>query len=496
VLIPAARARWFPPLFVVAVGLLRWIAGARLGFRPFDDTFISFRYADNLASGLGFVYNPGEHVLGTTTPLWTMVLATMRLAHVPLETGSLVFSLGADAVTAILLCVLLTSLGYPAKVAAAAAITFLCSFDYLSLARSGMEVSLFVGLVVATLAALSARRQRLAGLLAGLCCLTRPEGAILAGVVVLHCWRYSNKAPKRGLSTVLIMIAVVGAWLWYAQSTFGSPVPQSVVAKAATRSDPSLAAFSWTNLALFFLKGQYGDDIFTRTYLQLTPIMTMLALIGAFCVTAGSRAGEPAGDRATLLLLFPVVFIGALALAGAFTFFPWYYGPIYPFLSILAIVGIWELVRRRGAPVAKWGVPLATIVLVAAQVGAAVLVKLPAARSYWVEGYMKVASVIPREPPVTVAAFEIGTVGWVASTATIVDLVGLVTPDAVGADALAYLQRRQPDYLVLRTDDAEGFLERSRREPWFANHYALVAANRDPYVPREFRTYRRVAPTQ
>ena len=28
------------------------------------------------------------------------------------------------------------------------------------------------------------------------------------------------------------------------------------------------------------------------------------------------------------------------------------------------------------------------------------------------------------------------------------------------------------------------------------NHYALVAANKDPYVPREFRTYRRMAPTQ
>ncbi len=425
-----------------------------------------------------------------------MVLATMRLAHIPLETGSLVFSLGADAVTAILLCVLVTSLGYPAKVAAAAAITFLCSFDYLSLARSGMEVSLFVGLVVATLAALSARRPRLAGLLAGLCCLTRPEGAILAGVVVLHCWRHSNKAPGRGLSAVSIMIAVVAAWLWYAQSTFGSPIPQSVVAKAATRSDPSLAALSWTNLALFFLNGQYGDDIFTRTYIQLTPIVSMLALVGAFSVTAGSRADEAATDRATLLLLFPVVFIGALGLARAFTFFPWYYGPIYPFLSILAIVGIWELVRRRRASVARWTVPLATIVLVAAQVSAAMLVKMPAARSYWVEGYTKVASAIPREPPVTVAAFEIGTVGWVASTATIVDLAGLVTPDAVGADALAYLQRRQPDYLVLRTDDAAGFLERSRREPWFANHYALVASNRDPYVSREFRTYRRMAPTQ
>jgi len=36
---------------------------------PLDDAYITFRYAQNLAAGLGFVYNAGERVLGTTTPL-------------------------------------------------------------------------------------------------------------------------------------------------------------------------------------------------------------------------------------------------------------------------------------------------------------------------------------------------------------------------------------------------------------------------------------------
>ena len=34
-----------------------------------DDAFITFRYARNLAAGLGFVYNQGEPVMGTSTPL-------------------------------------------------------------------------------------------------------------------------------------------------------------------------------------------------------------------------------------------------------------------------------------------------------------------------------------------------------------------------------------------------------------------------------------------
>ncbi|MBZ0305706.1 MAG: hypothetical protein K8I82_06525, partial [Anaerolineae bacterium] len=36
-----------------------------------DDAFITFRYSRNLVEGNGFVYNPGDKVLGTTTPLYT-----------------------------------------------------------------------------------------------------------------------------------------------------------------------------------------------------------------------------------------------------------------------------------------------------------------------------------------------------------------------------------------------------------------------------------------
>ena len=36
-----------------------------------DDAFISFRYARNIADGLGPVFNPGERVEGASNPLWT-----------------------------------------------------------------------------------------------------------------------------------------------------------------------------------------------------------------------------------------------------------------------------------------------------------------------------------------------------------------------------------------------------------------------------------------
>src|SRR5438552_180061 len=41
-----------------------------------DDSYITYRYALNLLHGHGLVFNPGEYVLSTTTPLYTLLLAS------------------------------------------------------------------------------------------------------------------------------------------------------------------------------------------------------------------------------------------------------------------------------------------------------------------------------------------------------------------------------------------------------------------------------------
>jgi hypothetical protein len=65
---------------VIAILLLLTLA-ARLvpGPRTIDDAFITFRYAGNIVHGVGFVYNPGERVLGTTTPVYALLIAALSL---------------------------------------------------------------------------------------------------------------------------------------------------------------------------------------------------------------------------------------------------------------------------------------------------------------------------------------------------------------------------------------------------------------------------------
>ena len=96
-------ANWLPWLiFMIAVT-------ARLlpGTRTIDDSFITYRYARNILAGNGFVYNPGEKVLGTTTPLYTALMAAGAAlsggAQAPFPVISLWVNALADSLTWLLL---------------------------------------------------------------------------------------------------------------------------------------------------------------------------------------------------------------------------------------------------------------------------------------------------------------------------------------------------------------------------------------------------------
>src|ERR1041385_5066495 len=60
---------------LIAIAVLAIAARLIPGPRTVDDAFITFRYSRNIVEGQGFGYNPGSQVLGTTTPLYTVLMA-------------------------------------------------------------------------------------------------------------------------------------------------------------------------------------------------------------------------------------------------------------------------------------------------------------------------------------------------------------------------------------------------------------------------------------
>src|SRR2546421_6687764 len=84
-----------------AAALVLW--QFRLRF-PFDDTFISFRYAEHLAAGHGLVWNiGGPHTEGYTNFLFILLLAVTRLVTSDLLTVAQLIGILSTIATGLLI---------------------------------------------------------------------------------------------------------------------------------------------------------------------------------------------------------------------------------------------------------------------------------------------------------------------------------------------------------------------------------------------------------
>ncbi|HLF80433.1 MAG TPA: hypothetical protein VI410_01595, partial [Anaerolineales bacterium] len=137
---------WRALRFPLLVALLLLTVQILPGPQAFDDAYITYRYARNLAHGDGFVYNHGERVLGTTTPLYTILLALTSRATTSENFPWL--SIGINAVfdlgTALLLVRVLPSFGMPVRVARLVSIAYVLSPLRIWVALGGMETSMAV----------------------------------------------------------------------------------------------------------------------------------------------------------------------------------------------------------------------------------------------------------------------------------------------------------------------------------------------------------------
>jgi hypothetical protein len=74
----------------IVLGVMRAFSAAWLS----DDSFISFRYAQQLVHGNGLVYNAGERVEAYTNLLWTLLLAAAMRIGIRPEISAHVLGLG------------------------------------------------------------------------------------------------------------------------------------------------------------------------------------------------------------------------------------------------------------------------------------------------------------------------------------------------------------------------------------------------------------------
>ncbi len=288
-----------------------WWAGALF----IDDAYITFRYAENIARGHGFVYNAAP-LLGTTAPFYCLILAGFRLIGIPVLKTALAMGV-ASAAAAPLIAWRIGKLA-DRPLAGFIAALLLSLFPWWWLAgTSGMETTLAGALVLAAIYLDLAKRPAAAGVVSALLVLTRPDAAFLPALIFIL--RFLNDR-KRALRFAAAGAVVLVPWLIFAALYFGSPLPQSLAAKRLIHRFPVALAL-----------GRYFGWFAAITQPPGMVLMAFLWLIGAGSIIRQWRGG-------LVLALWPPLFLIGLALTGVGPFF-WYKVPAVPAFFFVAAYG-------------------------------------------------------------------------------------------------------------------------------------------------------------
>jgi len=196
-----------------------------------DDAFIPFRYANNVAAGLGLVWNRGERVEGYSSPLWLGLLVVGKLAGADLPVLAGAMGVACSGLCLVFVHRFAIALVPSRVVAAAACAAASLAYPLYFWAPAGLETTLFAALV--TFAALSlvvpsAWRWSLAAALLGV---ARPEGPLLAcALAVLARVAHGRSVVRRG--ALALGLAPALAWLAFRRAYYGDWLPNTYYAKA------------------------------------------------------------------------------------------------------------------------------------------------------------------------------------------------------------------------------------------------------------------------
>lgn len=432
-----------------------WLIAATLSIWRYtwDDSYIIFRYAQNLADGNGIVFNAGQRVEGYTSFLWVVLVAgASRLSANPVLASKvlgLLFNLAA-LVAGYFLCGIVSTRKAPMY--GVGLLLAACNPHFIVGSIAGLETPLFTALLCWSIFAYlkahrvtdeEARRRWCAGasLLFALLVMTRPDGALAYSFVWMHAaWKF-RKQPRTLAYFTLPFVLVYAPYFLWRWHYYGFLFPNTFYVKRGgtlvlfARGIAQMGKFLGDQAGGWFLSGLIGLAVLLFPVVDTTVPALAIASRVIFELWSG---GVTQGEFRFLISALPLIWILAervlLGGLGKFEAGSRAYLLAAGICAILVVAHTADFIRYRKDKVqpVETGMERAHIAL-----------------GKWLE--------LHSPPNATIAVGDIGAIGF-RSQRMILDLDGLTDtyishlPGTFGdRHDSPYVLRQSPDFIVLRT---------------------------------------------
>lgn len=338
---------------------------------------------------------------------------------------------------------------------------------------SGMETPLYLLGLLAALELACRGCEVAAFAIAGTLAFLHPDAVLLVPAMAVALRVGRGRWPWRALALGLAPAAAAALAVWIA---YGSPIPHSVTAKRVAYNAPFGHAFSLM-----------ADTLLDPIVARETPVAPLVAaLICVFALALVFLFGRGAFRSLPVLAfgVFSALYVAAFAVANPLMF-DWYRPPL-ALASTFVVVACTSRVPR------SWRAAATTLL------ASSFAFHVAAFRPYDTSGredvYARVAASLALGPEDTLAAPEIGAVGW-ATRARILDTTGLVSPAALAWSGVPVGWGGSIPPRLLRETDANLLLTSEAclggslaADPGALDRWSEVAVSGDRWV----RVFRRV----
>jgi len=428
-----------------------------LNFRQ-DDAYIFYTYAKNIAEGNGYVFNLGEKINATTSPLYTILLTIIYSLVRCISTESFPAISNSISVLSILgIIYSINKIFKDGKMSILFPLIFLA--NPLLKYGVGMETFLNLALISYSIYLFTENEILFASFFMALSVLARLDSILFAGIIFIYYIFKNKKLPP--IKSIIIFIVTLLPWFIFSKIYFDSFLPTTIAVKLSQKD------FQMHGTGLIFLRGFFiamPGTLISASLLIIGFIVSTFYLIRKKSVLLRNEG---------VLLIF--IYFGILFFVYAFILnappYQWYYTPFTIPLSILFTYFLSDILYKRNI---KYVMLICFLILAAFLPFKTMSQGFNPRYSNYTKAIVWLNKNVSEKTILGVD--EIGIMGYYYDKGKIVDALGLITPNVLPhlkqKEFGWYISEYKPDYIVNDYPDVQ--THAGGKDKRFKDNYELI----------------------